>query len=271
MSDQEHTIVFVGGLHRSGTSLVHRCLASHPDVSGFAGTGVEEDEGQHLQTVYPPGKRFGGPGKFGFQAEAHLTEDSPLVCVESRDRLMQEWGRHWDLTRPVLVEKSPPNLIRTRFLQALFPESRQIVVLRHPIAVASATQKWSHTSYVSLIEHWLACHETLLADLPHVQRLMVMRYEDFVAAPDDVLASAFRFIGVEPRPSGLQVRTGVNDAYFSRWGGPRWNPLRRADARRAVERFSDRVARFGYSMQTPAVMGALPPELLGRTAAALGA
>jgi len=271
MSDQEHTIVFVGGLHRSGTSLVHRCLASHPDISGFADTGVEEDEGQHLQTVYPPGKQFGGPGKFGFHAQAHLTEDSPLVCVESRDRLMQEWGRHWDMARPVLVEKSPPNLIRTRFLQALFPESRQIVVLRHPIAVASATQKWSHTSYVSLIQHWLACHETLLADLPHVRRLMVMRYEDFVAAPDAVLASAFRFIGVEPRPSGLQVRTGVNDAYFSRWGGPRWNPLRRADASRAVERFSDRVARFGYSMQTPAVMGALPPELLGRTAAALGA
>jgi len=44
-------IVFVAGLHRSGTSLVHRCLAAHPDVSGFADTGVPEDEGQHLQTV----------------------------------------------------------------------------------------------------------------------------------------------------------------------------------------------------------------------------
>jgi hypothetical protein len=267
----EHTIVFVGGLHRSGTSLVHRCLASHPQVSGFSGTGVEEDEGQHLQTVYPPAKRFGGPGKFGFRAEAHLTEGSPLVSASSRDRLMAEWGRHWDLSRPVLVEKSPPNLIRTRFLQALFPESHQIVVLRHPIAVACATRKWSHTSYTSLIEHWLACHETLLADLPHVRRLMVIRYEDFVARPDGALAAAFRFIGIEPQPSGLSVRTGVNDAYFDRWGGPRWNPLRRSDAARAVERFSERVARFGYSLHTPAATGALPPELLGRTAAATGA
>ena len=48
-------LVFVGGLHRSGTSLVHRCLALHPAVSGFSGTGVPEDEGQHLQTVYPAG------------------------------------------------------------------------------------------------------------------------------------------------------------------------------------------------------------------------
>ena len=39
------------------------------------------------------------------------------------------------MSEPVLVEKSPPNLVRTRFLQALFPDARQIVVTRHPIAV----------------------------------------------------------------------------------------------------------------------------------------
>ena len=31
------------------------------------------------------------------------------------------------MSKPVLVEKSPPNLIRTRFLQALYPEARQIM------------------------------------------------------------------------------------------------------------------------------------------------
>jgi hypothetical protein len=45
-------LVFIGGLHRSGTSIVHRCLSDHPDVSGFQSTGVWEDEGQHLQSVY---------------------------------------------------------------------------------------------------------------------------------------------------------------------------------------------------------------------------
>jgi len=122
-SRQEHTFVFLGGLHRSGTTLLARLLAAHPEVSGFSETGVPADEGQHLQTVYPPARAFGGPGRFAFRGESHLTESSPLVSEENARRLLADWGRHWDMTKPVLVEKSPPNLIRMRFLQALFPEA----------------------------------------------------------------------------------------------------------------------------------------------------
>ena len=265
MTDQ--TLVLIGGMHRSGTSLLHRLLAEHPDASGFSGTGVEEDEGQHLQSVYPPARAHGGPGLFGFDPASHLTERSSLVSERNRARLLDEWGRHWDLSRPVLLEKSPPNLIRTRFLQALFPGSRQIVVIRHPIAVACATQKWSHTSCTSLIEHWLICHETFLADLEQVERLMVIRYEDFVAAPDATLAAAFRFIGLEPRPSGLEVRSGVNDAYFRRWRANRWNPYKRFDTDRAVRRLAARAGRFGYSLEHPEQTGRLPVEMERRLAA----
>jgi hypothetical protein len=240
----EQRLVFVGGLHRSGTSLLTRCLAQHPLVSGFEGTGVPEDEGQHLQTVYRPAKDFGGPGRFAFDPDARLTEDSPLVTDESRRRLMEEWGRWWDTTKPVLVEKSPPNLVRCRFLQALFPGARLVMVQRHPLAVAYATQKWSRTSLRSLLRHWLAAHEAFEEDRPRLEHVQLVRFEDFAAEPAATLEAVYGFLGLDPVPPGIEIRPDANDAYLARW---REEPrLRRSRLARAFER---RVQRFGYSLR----------------------
>jgi hypothetical protein len=240
----EQRLVFVGGLHRSGTSLLTRCLAQHPLVSGFEGTGVPEDEGQHLQTVYRPAKDFGGPGRFAFDPDARLTEDSPLVGDESRRRLMEEWGRWWDTAKPVLVEKSPPNLVRGRFLQALFPGARLVMVQRHPLAVAYATQKWSRTSLRSLVRHWLAAHEAFEADRPHLEHVHVVRFEDFVADPAATLEGVYAFLGLEPVPPGIEIHPDANDAYLAR--GREEPRLRRALLARAYE---ERLQRFGYSLR----------------------
>jgi hypothetical protein len=127
--------------------------------------------------------------------------------------------------------------------------------MRHPIAVACATQKWSWTSYTALIDHWLKCHELMVEDARHLPQLLLIRYEDFVADPDARLADAFRYVDLEPQPAGLKVRSSVNDAYFSRWFARRWNPVKKFDTDRAIDRFGDRVARFGYSMSEPARLG----------------
>jgi hypothetical protein len=113
-----HQFVFIGGLHRSGTSLLHRLLTSHPAISGFSDTGVPEDEGQHLQSVYKPAKDHGGPGRFAFDPASHLTEADASSEAEAARRLWQDWHPRWELDCPVLVEKSLPNVVRTRYLQA---------------------------------------------------------------------------------------------------------------------------------------------------------
>lgn len=231
---------FVAGLHRSGTSLLFKCLRNHPDISGFRNTGVPENEGQHLQTVYPPASAYGGPGRFGFDPRAHLTEQSELVSQSSRDRLFAEWSRYWDLSKRVLLEKSPPNLIRMRFLQALFPGSRFIVLLRHPVAVSFATQKMSDTPLASLIEHWLVCHERFQADRSHLQHVLVLRYEDLVAAPQKTLDDVYDFLELERQPVRMVIRPDSNDRYLAKLGSST------IDGDLIRQRYRDRITRFGY-------------------------
>src|ERR1700745_4310296 len=180
----EHKLVFLAGLHRSGTTLLARLLAAHPQISGFSGTRAPADEGQHLQSVFPSDPEYGSPGRFGFAPEMHLTESSPLVSEQSARTLFEEWSPHWDLSRPLLLENPPPNLLKTRFLQALFPRSAFVVLLRHPIPVSIATARWRGTRrHDRLLEHWLRCHELFEADREHLERVYVLQYEEMVRDP----------------------------------------------------------------------------------------
>lgn len=246
MSPPRH--VFVGGLHGSGTSLIHRLLRAHPQVSGFAGTGVCQDEGQHLQDLLPPARALGGPGRFGWHASAHLTEESSLAGSDGRDRLLRCWEPHWQLERPVLAEKSPPDLLRFRLLQALFPGAACVAVIRHPLAVALSTRHMRRLFRLRrvgpLVRHWLRCHELFEADRSHLERLHLIRYERFVQDPATELARLLAFLDLEPRPLGEEVRTDANRRWERLWRSWRYP----SPYRRHVQRMEARVGRFGYSL-----------------------
>ncbi len=244
--------MFVAGVHRSGTSMLARCLGQHPLVSGFSGTGVPEDEGQHLQTVYPPALAFGGPGVFAFAPEAHLTESSSLVSAANRERLIEQWSKHWDMGKPVLLEKSPPNLIRLRFLQALFPEAYFVVILRHPVPVTYSTTKAQPKAWLQrLVRHWVVAHEIYREDRPHVTRLHEIRYEDLVTSPDGVLSGVYDFLGLEPIATRFDVRSDSSEPYFERWRGEERSLQGRIAHFLMRAELETRVNSFGYSLRVP--------------------
>jgi hypothetical protein len=240
-------LVFVGGLHRSGTTLLARCLTAHPEIGGLRGTGVPEDEGQHLQDVVPTARALGGPGRFALRPEAHLTEGSALVGEASRQRLLEAWAPYWE-ARPVLLEKSPPNLLRTRFLQALFPEAAFVMVTRHPIAVSLATRKWCHRPIPSLLRHWLAAHRTFRGDRPSLHRSLVVPYERLVAEPERTLSEVCGFLDLAPRAPADSVRRDGNARYFARWRRALGGPLA-PYARWVAARYEPEVRDFGYSLR----------------------
>ncbi len=247
----QHTPVFVAGLHRSGTTALTTLLAVHPEVSGFGNTGAKEDEGQHIQRIYPSARAYGGAGRFAFDPRAHLTESSPLATRENAQRLFDQWRPYWDLSKRILVEKSPPNLVMMRFLQALYPNARFVVVTRHPIVVSLATSKWRGGTLLPLLDHWLVAHEIFRADGPEVTRLHVLTYEDLTANPRSTLCEVEQFLELSTALDSSSVDASRSNTYAERWAAM-LTSSRRQD-RRLVETirqdYGPRMAAFGYDVE----------------------
>ena len=248
-------LVFVGGLHRSGTSLVARCLGGHPHISALADTRVSEDEGQHLQDVFETAADLGGPGVFALDPRSHLDETSPRACPETWDRLIRCWAPYWDVTRPVLLEKSPPNLLRTRLLAALFPRAAFVIVVRHPGVVALSTRRWRPDLPLdALVRHWLCAHAILQSDTARLPATTIVHYEALVARPAAVLNAVVAWLGI-----GGQVPTAAVDPVRATAHGRGWPP--EVDA--VAARYEAAVNRYGYSFAdllawSPVTAGAMP-------------
>lgn len=217
MAPSDQRYAFVCGLHRSGTTLIARSLAAHPVASGFANTGAIEDEGQFLQSVFPLEIAFGGVGRFGFDPRAHMTESHPLNTRENSLRLLSEWGRHWDLNKSVLLEKTPSNLLRMRLLQALVPNSHFIIVTRHPVAASLAALKWTEGNIFSLISHWVHCYSLAREDAQHLTRVLWVSYESFVADPERELGRIAHFLRLAPHSGWPPQVSNENEKYLALW------------------------------------------------------
>jgi Sulfotransferase family len=266
--------VFVCGLPRSGTSVFGRNVGRLENCTGLTNTSVLEDEGQFLQDVYPIASEHGGDGRFGFDPRMHLTETSDLLTRENVAKLRTNWHAYWDKSKTICVEKTPGNLLMTRFLQAAFPNSYFIIIRRHPVPVGLATQKWkiNVTSLYNLFEHWLHCHELFEEDKKYLKHVYELRYEDYVENPDRYHQEIAAFIGTRvpepPRedkfhtvaqwgnPSGLRVPEGVmegttgahNKKYFDRWSNLLRNSYFKNYYRYIARKYEPRFAQYGYSL-----------------------
>jgi hypothetical protein len=212
----ERPIIFVGGVHRSGTTLYADLLAHHSRLGGIENAGVGANEGQYTQDVLPLEDAFHGPGRFAFYPGYREASLGP-VPAEAAQRLRAAWDAYWPESAEFVIEKTPGNLLRALTLRDLFPGARFIFLIRHPIAVSLATQKWSHTGVFSLIQHWLTAYQYLhtleAAGLPY----QLVSYEEFLARPRAVVDASFSFIGVEPEATRLPTLNNANVQYFERW------------------------------------------------------
>ena len=107
------------------------------------------------------------------------------IDAASATRLYAQWSVWWDTARPVLVEKTPENLLMGSFLQAAFgaPRTSFVFVMRHPLVWALAIEKWIQPEFGALrvaeerVAFWFECMERMASRIHELRDAVLLQLE----------------------------------------------------------------------------------------------
>ena len=181
--------LFVLGLNNSGTTLVADLLKSHPRMRWLP------NEGQYLTAGLPLPRDYGVPRKFAERLDVfHWTEaNDPGPAL----RIQFDWAVHYQDRPGILLEKSPPNTMRSRWLQHNFRPSRFLAITRHPYAVCEGIRRREGHSIEEAASHWKLSNATMLDDITRLEHCLFVTYEELCARPQDYLQRLQAFLGLE--------------------------------------------------------------------------
>ena len=240
--------VLVTNLGRSGSSWLMRLLVRHPDIVGdpawpheLSATGLELRTLRRLAQT-PHG--VDAPSSFDFPEggswwQSSFALDAPGVrdwLASGRVELLAQGARagirgvHTAIAeaqgrpRPALfAEKAGPGT-QTRLVRELFPLARELVLVRdfrdvlvsmhafdakRGYAGFGRDQVASEAAFVRMIAALADALHAVTVERPDA---VVVRYEELVASPAEVLASVFSSLGVDPGVAArLVAETGGTD------------------------------------------------------------
>ncbi len=187
--------VFLVGCYNSGTTLLAELMGQHQAISALP------TEGHFITDEFVKDYDVGLPRMWvGREEFFYLTEDDQ---GPDPDRIKKEWGMRLDLSRPVLLEKSPPNTAKTRWLQKHFENPYFIGIVRNGYAVAEGITRKGNPQHLAdgwPIEmsayQWKRSNEVLEKDAKHLKHLIWISYEELTADPLATLNKLAAFLGI---------------------------------------------------------------------------
>ncbi len=108
--------------------------------------------------------------------------------------IKKEWRKKWDLGRPVLLEKSPPNLLRSAAIEKHFIPAFFIVFIRNPYANCEHWIRKNSWSPERSSEFWVRLAGYQKWNLENLGRRLYLRYEDLVSDQEGSRRKILEFI-----------------------------------------------------------------------------
>jgi hypothetical protein len=182
--------IFIIGCNNSGTTLLYEMLGLHSEIT------LLPHEGQYLTRLLPLPATAGCPRVWTERLDVfRLTEEDDGV---DGDRLVFDWVSQAERPlRRLIAEKSPPNTLRSRWLQKVFPAAAFIAIVRSGYAVAEGVRRRQGYDLERCAQHWSLANHLMLEDAERLERFLLVRYEDLLGDFTGVAESIATFLQID--------------------------------------------------------------------------
>ena len=220
--DSKSSPVFIGGLYKSGTSLLRAMLSKHSNIAGgletfwfdldFSGKDLKANKRNWDGTRNEPLQEHVSR----LAAYYDINKETALAVAEQCssgeefiDIFMSQHARQTGKNR--WVEKTPANTLHIERIFTFWPQAYFIHVVRDPRDVYSSnafkSQEWSDpVTFSNLWIKFISAHEE--AKKTNWSRSMIeIRYEDLVLYPEETMRDILEFIR-EPWENSVSVFHG---------------------------------------------------------------
>lgn len=201
--------IFLVGCYNSGTTLLHRVLASHPDVAAPPREGVRFT--RHLSNLELNGHHMVWDVRWREVAVPPIAESERVAAAVWRD-----WSVFHRAGATAFMDKSVANTARMTWLDRNFPEASFIGLHRNGYCIAEGLHRRSRPPawlkektgsdnypFEMVGQQWIDANEAMLEGLEGVKHGMKLSFERLVANPVDAVAGCFAFLGLRPLPLEL--------------------------------------------------------------------
>lgn len=167
-----HTYLFVLSPPFCGSTVLWRLIRTSPNVAAF------EAEGQHLPSV----RDIMRPNRW-----------DPTYAYPWAD-IRPKWEAVWDMNKPILLEKSPPHVLRAFSIQDAFPNATFVANMRNPYAFCEGYQRRTQKGMAMGAELWALCAEHQRRNVAELERVLFFSYEQFTEQPEQAAKQLLDFM-----------------------------------------------------------------------------
>lgn len=202
--------IFIGGLMKSGTSLLRKLLSLHPHIFGGLETHwFSDDFINHWQDGESTRQQWLGQFFEVPQKDLNQLRQNSTSSFDFFNQFMSFCAKRANKKR--WVEKTPDNVFHLDTIWAKWPEAKVLIMDRDLRDVYASWKKNKKRSLENFLEQ-AQKFNSVLERQNNNNKLLIISYSDLVNQPKITLQKALHFIG-EKYIEGLENYQGDNQDY----------------------------------------------------------